>query len=251
MRNVAYVPTLLNAKDYSPGGSPQREAWHALKGGDFFVLTTARIDTLFKGTQLPIEAFARFAATHPGARLVIIGWGQDLDAQAARIEALQLANKVLVVPPAGKQRLIAYLRAADCLLDQFVLGYYGMTALEALACGLPTIARLEVQHYDAFSDAGCPPAMNAATVDGIVDALTTLHDKPDFRRDLAARSREWFMRYSGNEAWADVYLDLLGAAASGHRFDFRNSPLNTALGDEELEYHRQGLLQAPVFPNYF
>ena len=251
MRNMVYLPTLLNSADYSPGSSPYRREWEAETGGKFFVLTTARADDRFKGSDMALAAFAAFAKSNPDARLVALGWGADLEKQQSTAEALGISDKILVLPIVGKKRLISYLRAADCLLDQFVLGYFGMTALEAMACGLPVIMKLESVQFDAFSDAGAPPVFNASNPEQVVAALTALHSSPSVKTDASDRVREWFMHYSGNSKWGEAYIDILFAAANGYKFNFKSSPLRAQLGADEKQYHASELANAPAFPNYF
>ena len=112
-------------------------------GGDFFVLSTARADDVYKGSKIGISGFAEFSRTAPGARLVFVSWGRDIGGLKETAQRLGILDRVIFVPVSGKRRLVEYLRSADCLLDQFVVGYYGATALEAAACGTPVIMRYE------------------------------------------------------------------------------------------------------------
>lgn len=250
MRNMIYMPTPLNTHDYQLGLPEYREPWEEETGGSFFVLTSARLDDLFKGSNIALEGFLQFSIKNPHARLLLIGWGADLQGYQVRIEQMGLIGKVKVIPPVGKKRLIKYLRSAHCLLDQFVLGYYGMTALEAMAVGLPVIMRLEKDHYEAFSDAGCPPILNAKNAQEVSDILSVLAKDTDMLREAGEKNREWFMNYSGSAEWADAYVDLLTVIASGHKFNFRHSPLSAPLSSEEIIYHQNELNNAPPFPNY-
>jgi glycosyltransferase involved in cell wall biosynthesis len=251
MRNMVYLPTLLNPSDYSPGKSSYRRQWEEETGGKFFVLTTARADDRFKGSNIALAGFAEFAKSNPDARLVVLGWGADQEKQQRTSETLGIADKILVLPTVGKKRLIAYLRAADCLLDQFVLGYFGMTALEAMACGLSVIMKLNATQFDAFSDAGPPPVFNAHDEKQVMAALTALASNASLRAEASRRSREWFMEYSGKPQWGEAYIDVLFAAANRYGFDFSSSPLVGALSAEEKSYHATELSKAPEFPNYF
>jgi glycosyltransferase involved in cell wall biosynthesis len=251
MKNMVYLPTLLNSTDYAPGPAAHREEWQAKVGGDFFVLTTARADAYFKGSDLALRGFAEMCKTHPGARLIALGWGADVEKQQAMAEQLGIADRVLMVPIIGKKRLISFLQSADCLLDQFVLGYFGMTALESLACGLPVIMKLNEQQFAAYSEAGVPPVMNAASSGEVAEALRALANNPEMKRSLSHLSRDWFMSYSGGPEWREAYKDALFAAAKGYRFDYETSPLTAPLGDDETAYQADELSTAPTFPNYF
>lgn len=251
MRHLVYLPQILDEEVYSPGASECRRQWQAQTGGAFFVLSTARADDLFKGTRIALEGFVRLAREVPGARLLMLGWGKDLDARLAALRDLGIADKVAVLPLSGKKRLIQYLRGADCLLDQFVVGYFGATALEAMGCGLPVVMRLERAHYDALCETGAPPVLNASSADEVHAALKLLATDGAARAAASAAHRDWLLANHSAKRWHRDYEHLLAATALGHRFDFGSSPLADRLGPEEIEYHREELAHAPQFPNYY
>jgi glycosyltransferase involved in cell wall biosynthesis len=251
MRHLAYVPQIIDEDVYSPGPSEFREQWRQQTGGTFFVLSTGRADDFFKGMRVGLNGFAQFSRNVPGARLLMLGWGNDLEAHLEALRALGIADKVLVLPLSGKKRLIKYLRAADCLLDQFVIGYFGATALEAMGCGLPIVMRLEQSHYDALCETGAPPVYNADTPEKVSAALDSLASSKEERSRASEAHRVWLVANHGGKRWSGEYQDLLTAIALGHEFDFSRSPLAEPLSDEEIRYHREELAHAPVFPNYY
>lgn len=250
LRNAVYVPLVLDEEFYAPGPGPFRETWMSASGGDFFVFSAVRQNDAVKGTLTGLEGFARFAAYRPGARLVMIEWGQQSALNVERFAALGIANKVLRMPIAGKRRVIDYLRSADCSLDQFTLGYYGASALEAMGCGLPVIMRLERTQYAALCPAGPPPVVDAASPDEVAAALERLASEPGFRRAVAGAQREWFTAAHGAKVWYPALAAMLRVTAAGRRDRFARSPLRTALSPEERDYHARGLARAPQFPYY-
>jgi glycosyltransferase involved in cell wall biosynthesis len=250
LSNLLYLPLVLNEDNYSPGPATAREQWKAQIGGDFFVLSSARADDIYKGSRIGLMGFAEFARRAPRARLIFTAWGVNLDRIRTEISRLGIADRVLLVPLAGKRKLVNYLRSADCLLDQFNLGYFGATGLEACACGLPVIIRLEAAQYAAFCETGAPPFLNAATSTEVANALEALASNPDQRAQLAADHRTWFLANQSGNRWADDYHAVLGAVALGHKFSFERSPLVEELSPAERLYHAEQLTAAPPFPNY-
>ena len=113
----------------------------------------------------------------PQARLVVIGWGEDLDFAKNQVAQIGLADSVLFLPTVGKRRLVHYLRAADALMEQFVLGYYGASALEAMACGKPVIMRIEQEQYDALVEVRAPPVLSAENGTDVERHLRGLYNK--------------------------------------------------------------------------
>jgi len=250
MRHLVYLPLMLDEEIYCPGASSYREEWARQSGGSFFVVSTARMDDFYKGSDIAIKGFAGFSRLVPEARIVLMGWGKDKEVCLERLKTYGIADKAILLPIAGKKRLIQYLRAADCLLDQFILGYYGATGLEAMACGLPVVMRLERAQYDGMCLTGAPPVLNASTAEEICAALLKLAVNPSQHKAIASAHREWFLANHGSGKWKDVYSDMLLAIAIGHKFDFSNSPLAAPLQEDESTYHTEELANAPAFPDY-
>ena len=249
--NFIQLPLVLNETDYSPGPPIKRSEWQASSGGDFFVLSTARADDVYKGSKIGISGFAEFSRTAPGARLVFVAWGNNIDGLKETAQRLDILDRVIFVPVSGKRLLVEYLRSADCLLDQFHVGYYGATALEGAACGTPVIMRYEAAQYEALLEVGPPPFVNASNSSLVADALDFIaRSSVDRRRELSATHRDWFIRAHSGKRWAGDYVAILGALALGHRFSFNESPLAADLSPTEILYHSEQLATAPTFPNY-
>ena len=250
LTNLVYLPFIIDETKYRPGPATLRAEWRARAGGEFFVMMSSRLDYQFKGSHIAIQAFARFALMAPAARLVIAGWGADKAKALALFESLGIADKVLIVPVAGKKHVVEYLRSADCLLDQISLGYYGATALEGMACGVPVIMRLNRTQYDALLPEGGPPVCNVETEDDVVRCLAALFEDVNMRRDKGEKLREWFLETHSNSKWGKLYEAVLWGTAEGRLPSFVTSPLAMRLQPDESAYHRSGLAGAPQFPNY-
>jgi len=251
LKNCLYMPFMIDEERYRPGdASDIRAQWQAMSNGDFFVLTSMRLDNQWKGAHLALEGFAQFVKSNPGARLVALGWGVDEAAAREQLTQLGIADKVLLMPIVGKMRLARYLRAADALIEQFVLGYYGASGLEAMASGLPVVMRLERGQYDAMIDAGAPPVLDAASAAEVAAHLARLYREPDWRRELGQKTRAWFLAtHASSHNWRDTMI-LLDAAALGIRIDWSASPLHLPLAAAEIAYHRDQLASAPAFGIY-
>lgn len=249
-KNLVYLPMTLDQTQYCPGHGVARKEWEARSGGNFFVLTTSRLDEKNKGSSLAIKGFAELAKHCPGARLVAPSWGNDRDLAEDSMAKLGIADRMIWLPLSGKEKVRDYLRSADVFIDQFVLGYFGAAGLEAMATGLPVIGRTEVAQYEALCETGAPPILQAEDAAEVAQVLIGLQSNPSLRKQIGEASRKWFLENHGSERWLPQYEALLSATAANHRVNWRRSPLRAPLGLDEIEYHRAGLAAAPLFPNY-
>lgn len=102
------------------------------------VLSVSRL-TEQKGIELLVDAFAEVRARAPGARLDIAGEGPSRAAIEARVGALALEGSVRLLGHVPHAELPALYRRAWAFVSASVYEPFGLTTLEALACGTPAI----------------------------------------------------------------------------------------------------------------
>jgi N-acetyl-alpha-D-glucosaminyl L-malate synthase BshA len=86
-----------------------------------------------------VDIFARVNAKMP-SRLLLVGEGPELSKVQWKVESLGLADRVMFL---GKQDDVAQvISVADLLLLPSEKESFGLVALEAMACGVPTIGSL-------------------------------------------------------------------------------------------------------------
>jgi glycosyltransferase involved in cell wall biosynthesis len=248
-QHVVYLPLTLDETIYVEGSGSSRHEWNT-SGGSFYVLSSSRLDERNKGSSIGIEGFALFASNHPGARLVLIGWGAGSKETKALVEKLGIADKVIYLPVSAKARIRDYLRSADVFLDQFVLGYFGSAGLEALACGLPVIGRIEAEQYDAICETGAPPILNAMTPDEVGEHLRLLAGDTQRHQYVRQESRQWFLENHRSQRWLKEYMGVLVSTAVGTPPNFTGTPLLEGQSPAEKIYYAEGLKVAPPFPSY-
>lgn len=250
-RHFIYLPLIIDEKVYSPGYGYERAKWVSASNGNFFILTTSRLDDGEKGNSIILDAFSIFVKKYPKARLVYTSWGKDHDIFQKKLEQLNIKDSVICLPLSGKARIRDYLRSSDCFIDQFKLGYYGSAGLEALATGKPVIGRIEKKQYDSICNTGAPPILNSQTVDDIVHNLTRLVENQNYLFHISEQSRAWFLSNHSAVQLGESYAALLKVVAMRRRFSFSDNPLMNTLSKAEKEYHAENLNLAPIFPHYF
>lgn len=241
LTNAVYLPYPMDTDTYCPGEGTARTEWAARVGGDVFVLTTARIDSGVKGhTSAMQDALFKVAEERQSVRFVFLGWGADAEAFTARAAERGLGGRVLVLPPVGKKRLLDYYRSCDIVLDQFVYGYLGATALEAASVGKPVVMKLRVGQYAPLYRNDVAPVEEAGTPEEIRAALLPLIDSADRRARRGRELREWLVRNHGEQRTAPLMLALLQFAAGRALLPrHMDNPLTDPLSLDERDYHER------------
>jgi glycosyltransferase involved in cell wall biosynthesis len=146
---------------------------------------------LYLGNVMPHKNLGRlvdaFAAVPGAPRLVIRGWGRrhNVDELRARIARAGIGDRVDWTPYADGKDLPDLYRGARMLLLPSLYEGFGMTALEAMACGTPVITSATSSMPEVVGDAALlvDPLDTAA----LAAAMTRLFTDHALADDLRAR----------------------------------------------------------------
>lgn len=155
-----------------------------------------------KGLVPLLQQFARL----PQYDLLVIGEGDlrhRLEQQYADCANIRFLG---AVPQAD---LVSHYRAATALIfPSLAAETFGLSVVEAFACGTPAIVR------DA---GGCREIVDSSqagfvyrTDEELVQAVRKLADDPDLREELGRRAHDSFLRLYTEERHVTAYLDYIG-----------------------------------------
>lgn len=120
-------------------------------------------------------------------------------------------RRVMQVPAAEMPR---WYESADIVLDQFALGIYSTTSLEAMAAGRIVIAHLNAQvreHVNAVT--GLEPPIVEATPHTLEVVIRDIVSRPDHYRLVASRGPEFVAAVHDGTLSARVLAPFLGVSA--------------------------------------
>jgi glycosyltransferase involved in cell wall biosynthesis len=187
----------------SPGVAPGPDPYLLYVGN---VMPHKNLDRL-------VEAFALAARRLP-VRLVMRGWGRSHHVRALqeRIAALGIERQVDWQPYAADEALVALYRGARALVLPSLHEGFGLTALEAMACGTPVVAAGVSSIPEVVGDAAVlvDPLDSASIATGLSRILT----EDGLCKELRERGLERAGRFSWDATARAVQQAVTRAVAA-------------------------------------
>lgn len=210
---IAIRPNGIDPAEFA--SLPDAEAFRARHGIDAhapIVLFLARVNRI-KGVDFLVQSFALVHKRVPHALLLIVGPDDGFLGEVKRqVNALGIGGQVRFIGYLdGKEKLAAY-RAASIYVLPSTYDIFGITLLEALACGTPVIATDGVGFADFMRQNNLGAVVKFGDTAALQAEIARLLQQP--LPELAARSaagRQYVLQNFGWENiardWLQVYAD--------------------------------------------
>jgi glycosyltransferase involved in cell wall biosynthesis len=178
---------------------------------------------LFVGNVMPhknllrlVDAFSQAVGGGPG-RLVIRGWGRAPHVRALRqrIDASGITGRVDWRPYAADNELVALYQGARAVMLPSLYEGFGLTALEAMACGTPVIASNRSSLPEVVGDAAV--SVDPEDTPAIAEAIRGLFTNGALARTHAARGLARAKLFSWEKTARAVQSILHDVMASNDR----------------------------------
>lgn len=176
-----------------------------------------------KNLLMLLEAFAHaLPALDPRTRLVIGGKPHSANSQRypplePTIQRLGLVNHVVITGPLREEEKRALYYMADLYVYPSLYEGFGLSPLEAMACGTPVIVANRTSLPEVVGDAG---VLVEPTAEAFAHEIVRLMQNTSLRRQLAERARRRAAAFTwertAQQTW-QVYEHVLAAWRKGHR----------------------------------
>jgi glycosyltransferase involved in cell wall biosynthesis len=176
--------------------------------GDGYALYVGNV-TPHKNLLRLVDAFATITARAP-VRLLIRGWGRPphVEALRRRIAERGIRERVDWQPWVESAALPALYRGARMLLQPSLAEGFGLTALEAMACGTPVITSNCSSMPEVVGDAAL--LVDPLDTSSIASAMARLFEDHRLAKELVERGRSRATRFS----WERTARAVKGAMQS-------------------------------------
>ena len=166
-----------------------------------------------KNIETVLKVVKQLADRDVSIRLWKIG-EQFTNEQQQFIEANNLAEHITFLGKPNHEELVLLYNAADILLAPSLYEGFGLTILEAMGCGTPTITSNVSSLPEVAGNAAV--LVEPMDVDAIVEAVKQINNEPNYRQDLIdkglARVKEFSWQKTAAQT-ADFYQQIVNNKA--------------------------------------
>lgn len=169
----------------------------------------------YKQIDIVLRAFATVRRNVPNARLVLVGKGDD-EARLRRLVAtLGLSDAVSFAGFVSEHEKIGWLHRASALVYPSPKEGWGLSAIEAAACGTPVLASDSEGLRDAVRHGVTGFLIPHADVEGWAGRMEEILIEPTLREQLGAAARDWARCFDWDKEADKMAAILEEVAATG------------------------------------
>jgi glycosyltransferase involved in cell wall biosynthesis len=167
----------------------------------------------YKGVQLVIRAFAEVRQRYPAATLDIAGAGDYRPKLERLTSSLDLGESVRFLGRVSEREKLALLRRSWALLFASPKEGWGITNLEAAACGTPVVASNSPGIRESVIDGKTGYLVPHGDIHALADALGRFAGEPGLVRMMGANGRKFAETFTWDRAATETEAHLSSVLA--------------------------------------
>ena len=187
--NIVVVPPGLDRDIYTPGQSPRAP----------LVVWIGRLER-YKHADVMIDAMPEILRRVPGTRLAIVGSGHERGALEERARRRGVTGAVEFTGFITEARKVAYLQRASLLVNTSEKEGFGLTIVEANACGTPSVASDVPGLRDSVRDGETGLLVPFGDAAALARAAVRVLTDDRLRARLVANGLAWAAHFSWERA---------------------------------------------------
>jgi glycosyltransferase involved in cell wall biosynthesis len=177
------------------------------------LLALGRVEP-YKRLDLTLQVLARVRREIPRARLVVVGAGSGMAELQGEMRRLGLTEHVECTGIVSEEEKVRRIQMARLIVNTSEKEGWGLTVLEAAACGVPAVASDVPGLRDAVRSGQTGVLVPHGDVDSCARAIIALLGDEDRRRALGRAARAWAERFDW-ETIADATAACIEEASGG------------------------------------
>ena len=186
-RNLTVIENGIDIDRYCPDNSVERD------GG--LLVYVGRLKR-YKRVDSVLEAMNLLDKTGHAAKLAVIGTGDDLPRLKKRARELGLVDRVDFAGFVNEDKKIEFLRKAAIFVNPSEKEGWGITNIEASACGAPVVANDAPGLRDSVVDNETGLLYNENDTASLASSIKKLLDDRQLRERFGVNGRRWAQKFS-------------------------------------------------------
>lgn len=170
----------------------------------------------YKNIDIAIAAFARVVRKYENAKLKIVGFGESLDKLKNLAERFGIGDKVAFLGKVSEPQKARLLSEAWALLHPSQIEGWGITVIEANACGTPVIASRVNGLRDSVVHGKTGILVQRRNIGQFVKAMEELIQNYQLRGRLSQKAFLWSRNFSWSKS-ADLFYSVIGKSIPYYR----------------------------------
>lgn len=159
----------------------------------------------YKSVHLLIQAFARIIQKVPETSLIIAGDGDEKIRLVKLASRLGLADKIHFYGKVTEARKLEIMRASWVFVNPSMMEGWGITTIEANACGTPVVASDVPGLRDSVKDGETGLLSPYGDIDALAEKITSLLLNGHLRDKLAAKAIVWSKQFAWDKS-SEIFL---------------------------------------------
>jgi glycosyltransferase involved in cell wall biosynthesis len=161
----------------------------------------------YKGVWVAFEAFRLFAKKHPDVKLLFAGSGPEEAKMKAKAKEWGLDSRVEFLGMVDGEKKMELMAKALCLLQTSYKEGWGLTVIEAAACGTASIASRVSGLCDSVKDKETGLLFKAGKAKDCAEKMDEIYANADLRTNLERNARTWASSFDwDNSARETLFL---------------------------------------------
>jgi glycosyltransferase involved in cell wall biosynthesis/O-antigen/teichoic acid export membrane protein len=150
----------------------------------------------YKSVDVLINAFEKVLDTVPEARLVIAGSGEEESSLRKLVRELGMDEKVEFLGKVTEAAKVSLMQKAWVFVNPSYMEGWGITTIEANACGTPVVASDVPGLRDSVRNPHSGYLVEYGNPDAFADKILKIITNTSHRKELSENSVEWAKRFS-------------------------------------------------------
>ena len=176
----------------------------------------------YKSIDLLIKAFARVVKEIPGARLQIAGDGDEHKTLIRLATKLQLSDVISFSGKVSEDEKLSILQSAWVFVNPSMMEGWGITTIEANACGTPVVASDVPGLRDSVRAGETGFLVPYGQTEMLSEKIVLLLSDNQLRKALAHNAVQWAKNFDWQKS-SDRFIDIVAnshASAPGYNTRF-------------------------------